>query len=62
MCALTFQYLDDLQCPHKTTDKNAMLDWILGYSIRLEYGDNGMMFYIHQYIYMYMAYILILHL
>ncbi|CAH1793182.1 unnamed protein product [Owenia fusiformis] len=34
------KYLDELKCPHKATDRTMMLDWILGYAVRLEYGDN----------------------
>ena len=36
-----FQYLDDLECPHDPTNRAATLDWLLGYAVRLEYGDNG---------------------
>lgn len=34
------KYLDDLECPHEPTNRAATLDWLLGYAVRLEYGDN----------------------
>lgn len=36
-----FQYLTDLGCPFDDSDRNATIDWMLGYAVRLEYGDNG---------------------
>lgn len=33
-------YLTELGCPYKPTDKNSVLDWVLGYAVRLEYGDE----------------------
>ncbi len=38
---LTLQYLDDLGYEGDTTQRASMLDWLLGYAVRLEYGDNG---------------------
>ncbi|KAK2165013.1 hypothetical protein LSH36_56g04029 [Paralvinella palmiformis] len=34
------KYLDDLECPHDPTNRTATLDWLLGYAVRLEYGDK----------------------
>jgi len=34
------KYLDDLSCPIADAEKNALIDWLLGYAVRLEYGDN----------------------
>jgi RLL motif-containing protein 1 len=34
------KYLEDLSCPIADADKNSLIDWILGYAVRLEYGDN----------------------
>lgn len=36
-----FQYLGQLQCPYKSDDLTAVIDWLLGYAVRLEYGDSG---------------------
>jgi len=42
MFALTlFQYLEDIGCPFPTADRNAVIDWMLGCAVQLEYGDNG---------------------
>ena len=38
---VVFQYLTELGCPYKQTNKREVLDWVLGYAIRLEYGDEG---------------------
>ena len=38
------QFLAALSCPIKTAERNALLDWLLGYAVRLEYGDNGIIF------------------
>lgn len=35
------QYLDDLGCPYQQSQRSYLIDWILGYATRLEYGDNG---------------------
>lgn len=34
------QYTKDLGCPVDVSDRNAVCDWMLGYAVRLEYGDN----------------------
>ncbi|KAH3844395.1 RNA transcription, translation and transport factor protein-like [Dreissena polymorpha] len=34
------KYLRDLGCPYPPADRSAMLDWLLGYAVRLEYGDD----------------------
>ncbi|CAH1262861.1 C14orf166 [Branchiostoma lanceolatum] len=34
------QYLEELACPVNHGDKSAVMDWLLGYAVRLEYGDN----------------------
>lgn len=34
------QYLSELGCPHSVQDSAAVMDWLLGYAVRLEYGDN----------------------
>ncbi len=36
-----FQYMRDLESPLPNDDRSSSLDWLLGYSIRLEYGDNS---------------------
>ncbi|XP_064603132.1 RNA transcription, translation and transport factor protein-like [Liolophura sinensis] len=33
-------YLGQLQCPYKSEDMTAVIDWLLGYAVRLEYGDG----------------------
>lgn len=33
-------YLNDLGCPHKSSNQRAVADWLLGLAVRLEYGDN----------------------
>ncbi|XP_041353205.1 RNA transcription, translation and transport factor protein-like isoform X2 [Gigantopelta aegis] len=33
-------YLQQLNCPWNAKDKSALIDWLLGYAVRLEYGDN----------------------
>ncbi|XP_078675740.1 RNA transcription, translation and transport factor protein-like isoform X2 [Branchiostoma floridae x Branchiostoma belcheri] len=35
------QYLEELACPVNHGDKSAVMDWLLGYAVRLEYGDNA---------------------
>lgn len=35
------QYLEDLGCPFPNADRNAVIDWLLGCAVQLEYGDNG---------------------
>ena len=35
------QYLSELGCPYTLNDKPATVDWLLGYAVRLEYGDDG---------------------
>lgn len=38
---LAFQkYLNDLGCTFPLDDRNALIDWLLGFAVRLEYGDN----------------------
>ncbi|XP_052103928.1 RNA transcription, translation and transport factor protein-like [Mytilus californianus] len=34
------KYLEDLGCPYQQSQRSLLIDWILGYSVRLEYGDN----------------------
>uniref|UniRef100_A0A0B6ZG48 RNA transcription, translation and transport factor protein n=1 Tax=Arion vulgaris TaxID=1028688 RepID=A0A0B6ZG48_9EUPU len=34
------EYLSQLNCPYEINDKRALLDWLLGYAIRLEFGDE----------------------
>ena len=36
-----FQYLTELGCPYAAKERLSVLDWILGYAVRLEYGDDG---------------------
>jgi len=33
--------LADLGCPFPNADRNAVIDWMLGCAVQLEYGDNG---------------------
>lgn len=33
-------YLQELGSPYQLTEKQEVVDWILGYAVRLEYGDN----------------------
>ncbi|XP_059173370.1 RNA transcription, translation and transport factor protein-like [Physella acuta] len=33
-------YLKSLNCPYDLTNKPVLLDWLLGYAARLEYGDG----------------------
>jgi len=33
-------YLTELTCPYELSDKQAVIDWMLGYAVRLEYGDD----------------------
>ena len=35
------QYLSDLACPLDQSDRNSVIDWLLGYAVRHEYKDNG---------------------
>lgn len=35
------QYLNDVGCPLPSWNRNELVDWIIGYAVRLEYGDNG---------------------
>lgn len=42
---LWFQYVEDLGCPYSISQKNAVLDWLMGYAVRLEYGDDGKEFF-----------------
>lgn len=35
------QYLDELGCPYQPSQRPQLIDWLLGYAVRLEYGDNG---------------------
>ena len=35
------QYLDDLGCPYQQSQRVQLIDWLLGYAVRLEYGDGG---------------------
>ncbi|KAK3737924.1 hypothetical protein RRG08_028549 [Elysia crispata] len=35
------EYLTGLHCPYSTENRRSMLDWLLGYAVRLEYGDNA---------------------
>lgn len=39
-----FQYLNDIGCCFSLDDRNALIDWLLGFAVRLEYGDNGEFF------------------
>ena len=34
-------YLQDLACPVTQDDLLGVIDWLLGYAVRLEYGDQG---------------------
>lgn len=34
------EYLTALNCPYNPENRQSMLDWLLGYAVRLEYGDN----------------------
>lgn len=34
------KYLQDLECPAHISERPEELDWIMGYAVRLEYGDN----------------------
>ncbi|XP_067119912.1 RNA transcription, translation and transport factor protein [Centruroides vittatus] len=34
------KYLNDLGCPFNHDDKAAVIDWLLGLAVRLDYGDN----------------------
>jgi len=34
------QYLNDLECPIDQSDTSGVLDWLLGWAIHLEYGEN----------------------
>lgn len=34
------KYLNDLGCTFPLDDRNALIDWLLGFAVRLEYGDN----------------------
>lgn len=34
-------YLKELTCPYGLDDKQAVVDWMLGYAVRLEYGDEA---------------------
>ncbi|XP_012939300.1 RNA transcription, translation and transport factor protein [Aplysia californica] len=33
-------FLSQISCPYGLDDKPALLDWLLGYAVRLEYGDD----------------------
>ncbi|XP_037503387.1 RNA transcription, translation and transport factor protein-like isoform X1 [Rhipicephalus sanguineus] len=33
-------YLQDLGCPHKSSDTKTVLDWLLGLAVHLEYSDD----------------------
>ncbi|XP_074657306.1 RNA transcription, translation and transport factor protein-like isoform X2 [Tubulanus polymorphus] len=33
-------YIQDLSCPYNPADRSAVLDWLLGYAVKLEYGDS----------------------
>ncbi|XP_045179239.2 RNA transcription, translation and transport factor protein-like [Mercenaria mercenaria] len=34
-------YANDLGCPYPISERNPMIDWLLGYAVRLEYGDDA---------------------
>ncbi|GFN79035.1 upf0568 protein c14orf166 homolog, partial [Plakobranchus ocellatus] len=34
------EYLLALHCPYSSDNKRSLVDWLLGYAVRLEYGDN----------------------
>ncbi|ELU17935.1 hypothetical protein CAPTEDRAFT_172911 [Capitella teleta] len=34
------KYLEDISCPLRAHNRNELVDWLLGYAVRLEYGDN----------------------
>ncbi|KAL4237381.1 hypothetical protein ACF0H5_002099 [Mactra antiquata] len=34
-------YMNDLGSPYPASERNAITDWILGYAVRLEYGDDA---------------------
>lgn len=34
-------YTSELTCPYSLSDRPATLDWLLGYAVRLEYGDEA---------------------
>ncbi|GFR99055.1 UPF0568 protein C14orf166 homolog [Elysia marginata] len=38
--AALHEYLSVLNCPYRTDNRRSVLDWLLGYAVRLEYGDN----------------------
>ncbi|KAH9496201.1 hypothetical protein Btru_010493 [Bulinus truncatus] len=33
-------YLSEINCPYDAADRKELLDWLLGYAVRLEYGDK----------------------
>ncbi|KAH8021965.1 hypothetical protein HPB51_019609 [Rhipicephalus microplus] len=35
-----YKYLQDLGCPHKSSDTKTVLDWLLGLAVHLEYSDD----------------------
>lgn len=35
------KYLTDVGCPFNYSDKHAVIDWLLGLAVRLDYGDNS---------------------
>jgi len=34
------KYLTDLGCPYDITQTQSLIDWLLGFAVRLEYGDD----------------------
>lgn len=35
------QYLSELNCPYNNSSRELVVDWLLGYAVRLEYGDDA---------------------
>ncbi|XP_048737186.1 RNA transcription, translation and transport factor protein-like isoform X2 [Ostrea edulis] len=33
-------YLKELNCPYQQSERSSVIEWLLGYAIRLEYGDH----------------------
>ena len=52
--AFHFQYLQDVGCPITRDESGAYLDWLLGFAVRLEYGDQGRLCWLVHYMPNYM--------
>ncbi|XP_069118119.1 RNA transcription, translation and transport factor protein-like [Argopecten irradians] len=33
-------YLEELGCPYQLAERTVLIDWLLGYAVRLDYGDS----------------------